>query len=104
MTDTGCITEAVYEAMRDADLLVLEANHEENILLYGRYPYPVKRRILSDVGHLSNETAGRCLVQILDEPDRCKVPRVFLAHLSRENNTPQQAFLAVRIVLEESDY
>ena len=104
VTDTGCVTEEVYDAMKDADLLVLEANHEENILLYGRYPYPVKRRILSDVGHLSNETAGRCLVQLLREPDRCKVPRVFLAHLSRENNTPQQAFLTVRNVLEEADY
>ena len=104
MTDTGCVTEEVYDAMKDADLLVLEANHEENILLYGRYPYPVKRRILSDVGHLSNETAGRCLVQLLREPDRCKVPRVFLALLSRENNTPQQAFLTVRNVLEEADY
>ena len=104
VTDTGCVTEEVYDAMKDADLLVLEANHEENILLYGRYPYPVKRRILSDVGHLSNETAGRCLVRLLREPDRCKVPRVFLAHLSRENNTPQQAFLTVRNVLEEADY
>lgn len=104
VTDTGCVIGEVYEAMKDADLLVLEANHEENILLYGRYPYPVKRRILSDRGHLSNEAAGRCLVRILQELSGSKVPHVFLAHLSKENNTPQQAFLTVRNVLEEAEF
>lgn len=104
VTDTGCVTEEIYAAMKDADLLVLEANHEENILLYGRYPYPVKRRILSDVGHLSNVAAGNCLVRILQDLSGKKVPCVFLAHLSRENNTPQQAFLTVRNVLEEADF
>jgi phosphoribosyl 1,2-cyclic phosphodiesterase len=113
VTDTGIVTEEIYEALKDADLLVLEANHEENILLYGRYPYSVKRRILSDYGHLSNEAAGRCLARLLrerrEEAQQCgaefsRVPRVLLAHLSRENNTPQQAFLTVRNVLEEEDF
>ena len=107
VTDTGIVTEEIYEALKDADLLVLEANHEENILLYGRYPYSVKRRILSDEGHLSNEAAGRCLARMLRErreAGETRVPRVLLAHLSRENNTPQQAFLTVRNVLEEEDF
>ena len=104
VTDTGCVTDEIYEALADADLLVLEANHEENILLYGRYPYQVKRRILSDVGHLSNEAAGKCLCRMLRDLDGTKIPRVFLAHLSRENNTPEQAFLTVRNVLEEEDF
>ena len=82
-------------------------------MLYGRYPYSVKRRILSDYGHLSNEAAGRCLARLLRErreaAQQCgaefsRVPRVLLAHLSRENNTPQQAFLTVRNVLEEEDF
>lgn len=114
VTDTGIVTEEIYEALKDADLLVLEANHEENILLYGRYPYSVKRRILSDQGHLSNEAAGRCLARMLKERrdagrgsdvvGASQVPRVLLAHLSRENNTPEQAFLTVRNVLEEEDF
>ena len=114
VTDTGIVTEEIYEALKDADLLVLEANHEENILLYGHYPYSVKRRILSDQGHLSNEAAGRCLARMLKERrdsgrgsdvvGASQVPRVLLAHLSRENNTPEQAFLTVRNVLEEEDF
>ena len=107
VTDTGIVTEEIYEALKDADLLVLESNHEENILLYGSYPYSVKRRILSDEGHLSNEAAGKCLARMLKERrenGEIRVPRVLLAHLSRENNTPQQAFLTVRNVLEEEDF
>jgi len=107
VTDTGIVTEEIYQALKDADLLVLEANHEENILLYGRYPYSVKHRILSDQGHLSNEAAGKCLVRMLKDRRAAgekQVPRVFLAHLSRENNTPEQAFLTVRNILDEEDF
>lgn len=104
VTDTGVVTEKIFDAICDADILVLEANHEENILLYGRYPYKVKRRILSDKGHLSNEAAGKCLVRMLTTLHGAKVPRVYLAHLSKENNTPQQAYLTVRNVLEEEDF
>ena len=104
VTDTGCVTEEIQQAIRGSDILVLEANHEENILLYGKYPYPIKRRILSDKGHLSNEAAGRCLCRLLRETGGRKVPKIFLAHLSRENNTPQQAYLTVRNLLEEEDF
>lgn len=104
VTDTGCVTEEIQQAIAGSDILVLEANHEENILLYGKYPYHIKRRILSDKGHLSNEAAGRCLCRLLRELDGKKVPKVFLAHLSRENNTPQQAYLTVRNLLEEEDF
>ena len=104
LTDTGCITEDIMEAIKGADILVLESNHEVNILLYGSYPYSVKRRILSDEGHLSNEAAGRCLVQYLRDINGSKVPKVLLAHLSQKNNTPEQALLTVRNILEEADF
>lgn len=104
VTDTGCITEEIFRAISGSDILVIEANHEENILLYGRYPYNVKRRILSDKGHLSNETTGRCLCRFLKDLNGEKVPKVFLAHLSKENNTPQQAFLTVQNILEEEEF
>ena len=104
VTDTGYISEEIFENIKDADILVLEANHERNILLMGPYPYTVKHRILGDKGHLSNEAAGQCLVQILDYLQGSKAPLVLLAHLSQENNTPQQALITIRNILEEAGY
>ena len=102
VTDTGVMTPELTCAVSDSDILVIEANHEENILLYGKYPYSVKRRILSDRGHLSNEAAGYCIRDMIKTMKSPKIPYVILAHLSRENNTPQQAILTVRNILEEA--
>lgn len=107
VTDTGCISEEMFHHILQADLLVLEANHEVNILQMGAYPYPLKRRILGDEGHLSNETAGRCLCEMLktrNEQMHRPVPKVVLAHLSKENNTPGQAYLTIRNLLNEEDF
>lgn len=104
VTDTGYITEEIFQAVSGADVLILEANHEKNLLLYGKYPYPLKRRILSDTGHLSNEDCGGALCRYLEELGGEKIPQVVLAHLSRENNTPMQALLTVRNILEENDF
>ncbi len=104
VTDTGCLTEEIFAEIREADLLVLEANHEVNILKMGDYPYSVKRRILGDEGHLSNETAGKCLSRVLQyrkAREKEGILKVVLAHLSRENNTPGQAYLTIRNVLFE---
>ena len=56
------------------------------------------------MGHLSNEAAGMCIARYLKTFSKPKVPQVFLAHLSRENNTPQQAYLTVKNILEEEDF
>ena len=104
VTDTGCMTEEIYEIISGADALVIEANHEVNLLLYGRYPYPLKRRIMGDEGHLSNEACAEALCRYLREIDGEKVPSVVLAHLSSENNTPAQAYLTVKNILEENDF
>ncbi len=104
VTDTGCVTDEIREAVKGSDLLVVEANHEENILLYGKYPYDLKRRILGDKGHLSNEAAAKCISDFLKTTDKKRIPRVLLAHISQENNTPQQAMLTVRNLLEEDGY
>lgn len=104
VTDTGYVTEEIFEHIKCADMLVLEANHEVNILRMGSYPYPLQQRILGDEGHLSNETAGYTLCHMLDEMDGNKTPKVVLAHLSSENNTPDQAYLTVRNILFEDDY
>lgn len=97
-TDTGCITEEILSELSDADLIILEANHDEEVLKMGRYPWFLKQRILSDRGHLSNEAAGRALAEVISRDPRPR--RVLLAHLSRENNFPEMAWQTVINVLE----
>src|SRR5699024_7074781 len=100
-TDVGHITEEIFDEITDADLLLLEANHEEEILLMGSYPYQLKRRILSKNGHLSNVSAGECLCSRVEA--KPKKRRILLGHLSRENNDPSVALLAVKNTLMEKD-
>jgi phosphoribosyl 1,2-cyclic phosphodiesterase len=102
ITDTGCIQEEMVKEVQDADLLVLEANHDVDMLKFSRYPWFLKQRILGDRGHLSNETAARMLLKIIAgcTKERC----ILLAHLSRENNFPEMAYQTVKNILEEENY
>lgn len=102
VTDTGYVREETMEEIMDADLLVLEANHDVDMLRIGKYPWFLKQRVLSDEGHLSNETAGNTLVKILSEKEKERC--VLLAHLSRENNFPELAYQTVKNILEEANY
>lgn len=103
VTDTGYITEEIFNEMKQADILALEANHDENLLKVGRYPWNIKQRILGNQGHLSNVAAGNCLCRLLGEC--CVKPRkVLLAHLSRENNFPEMAYQTIKNILEESEF
>ena len=101
VTDVGCITDEIFEEITNADLLLLEANHEKEILLMGRYPYNLKRRILGDHGHLSNVSAGTCLCRLVGKKKKRR--RVLLGHLSRENNDPSVAMLTITNTLQEQD-
>ncbi|MGH2487513.1 MAG: MBL fold metallo-hydrolase, partial [Ktedonobacterales bacterium] len=96
-TDTGEVTGPMLEAMRLASLLVIESNHDIERLRLGPYPAHLKRRILSVTGHLSNEQTSQALCGTLDESPRW----VWLAHLSRTNNTPDIARAHVRQRLRE---
>ena len=98
-TDSGCISDEIFEEIAEADLLLLEANHEKEMLLFGRYPYPLKQRILGDEGHLSNLHCGECLCRIVNENPKRRM--VLLGHLSHENNTPEVAMQAIINTLEE---
>ncbi|MCL2300526.1 MAG: MBL fold metallo-hydrolase, partial [Firmicutes bacterium] len=91
-TDTGCLTESVREALRGCDTVMLESNHEVTMLQNGPYPYHLKRRILSDMGHLSNTDCADYLPALL----RTGAARFYLAHLSRENNTPALAYACAK--------
>lgn len=95
MTDTGYVTEALAETAKAADLLFIESNHDVGMLKSGPYPYQLKKRILSDKGHLSNDACGALLKKLYLQGVR----RAILAHLSHENNTESIAYGTVREAL-----
>ena len=92
-TDLGIYNDYTVECLKGMDALLLEANHDVNMLQVGPYPYYLKQRILGDRGHLSNERAGQLLCSLLHD----KLQSVMLGHLSKENNLPELAYEAVRV-------
>ncbi len=98
-TDMGHFNQYIIEHLQGLDAILLEANHDVNMLETGPYPYYLKRRILSDHGHLSNENAGRLLNHILH--DRLK--HIFLGHLSKENNFEELAYETVKLEIDQGD-
>ena len=99
-TDLGCLSEEVKEALRGCDAVVLESNHDVRMLETGPYPYYLKRRILSDHGHLSNDNAGRLLNYILHD----NIKHIFLGHLSKENNFEELACETVKLEIDQGDH
>ncbi len=95
-TDTGCVTGEMRQAMVGADTVLLEANHDEEMLRWGPYPFYLKKRILSARGHLSNADCAAFARTLAESGTR----QIVLAHLSRENNTPQKALEEARRALE----
>ena len=91
ITDLGEYNDYIVESLRGMDALVLEANHDVRMLEAGKYPYYLKRRILGDRGHLSNETAGRLLCRLLHD----QMKDILLGHLSKENNYEALAYETV---------
>lgn len=92
VTDTGWINNEMISKIKDSDLYLLESNHDLFMLREGLYPWHLKRRIMSEEGHLSNDDAGRILGDVLNENGEV----VLLAHLSKDNNVPELAFDTVR--------
>lgn len=97
ITDTGCVTNVAEEALLKSDIAVIEANHDENMLLMGKYPPLLKRRIKSDMGHLSNEAAGYLASRLIKSGTK----KIILGHLSEENNYPSLALLTVKNIIAE---
>ena len=87
ITDLGVIPESTMEVLSGTDCIVIESNHDEEMLRYGAYPAYLKRRILSEHGHLSNGACAEAIARFAEEGTRS----FFLAHLSRENNRPKLA-------------
>ena len=97
-TDLGTMSGDLFETIRGSGTVLLECNHDVQRLWNGSYPYPLKQRILSDWGHLSNAFSAKVAVRLCQTGTR----RLLLAHLSAENNTPQLALSAVRGALEQA--
>ncbi len=95
-TDLGYISDNIIEEISGSNLLILESNHDEEMLKAGSYPYSLKRRVLSNIGHLSNEAAGNAIVELVSK----NVKSILLAHLSKENNFPELAIATVKNILE----
>ena len=99
VTDLGNYNDYTVESLKGMDALLLEANHDINMLQVGPYPYYLKQRILGDKGHLSNERAGQLLTRLIHDD----LQAVLLGHLSKENNMPELAYEAVRVEMTMAD-
>ncbi|MBR5577483.1 MAG: MBL fold metallo-hydrolase, partial [Lachnospiraceae bacterium] len=99
-TDLGTYNDYTIECLKGMNALLLEANHDVNMVQYGPYPYPLKQRILGDRGDLSNELSGRLLGLLAHE----NLQGVILGHLSKENNLPELAYETVRVELTMGQY
>lgn len=98
-TDLGIVTDGVREALRGCDMVLLESNYDEQMLRNGPYAYPLKQRIISNVGHLSNSDCASLLGELIAGGTRHFV----LGHLSRENNQPQLALFSAQTGLRGYD-
>ncbi|MDF2522921.1 MAG: metal-dependent hydrolase, beta-lactamase superfamily [Clostridiales bacterium] len=96
-TDIGHITNSLLKDLEASDLLFLEANHDVEMLKVGPYPWSLKKRIMGEDGHLSNEMAGKVIAYFAEQGMR----RFILAHLSKENNFPELAYQTVCNALTE---
>jgi phosphoribosyl 1,2-cyclic phosphodiesterase len=96
ITDTGYVSDRMKGIISNADVYVFESNHDVQMLRMGRYPWNIKRRILSDVGHVSNEDAALAMGDVIGDRTR----RIYLAHLSQDNNMKDLARMSVEQTLE----
>lgn len=97
VTDLGYVSERIKKTIENADAYIFEANHDIEMLRMGRYPWSVKQRILGDSGHVSNEDSGLALCDVIGN----KTKRIYLAHLSQDNNMKDLARMSVNQILQQ---
>lgn len=98
-TDLGSVTPGVRQKLKNADTLLVEANHDLDMLDAGPYPWPVKQRVKGEWGHLSNESCAELLASVVHS----QLKRVVLMHLSQTNNHPDIAELTARQALGDCE-
>lgn len=99
ITDTGYVSDRMKGHIKGADAYLFESNHDIEMLRMGRYPWNVKRRILGDEGHVSNEDAGIAISEVITD----KTKRIYLGHLSKDNNMKDLARMSVSQTLAAQD-
>ncbi|MDB5083684.1 MAG: metallohydrolase [Bacilli bacterium] len=97
-TDLGYVSQRIMDTIQDSDAYILETNHDPEMVRVGRYPWHLKRRVLGDKGHLSNETAADALLEVMTKYTK----HVYMAHQSKENNFPELAELTLNGKLKNS--
>lgn len=99
-TDIGFMPESLFEQIRGSKQIILESNHDVEMLRYGSYPYYLKQRILSSHGHMSNELTAQVALRLAHSGTE----NIMLAHLSKENNTPEIAEITTRNALKANGF
>ncbi|MFW7432881.1 MBL fold metallo-hydrolase [Vagococcus carniphilus] len=100
LTDTGYCSDRVRGIIKNADGYLMESNHDLGMLRMGKYPWSTKQRILSDKGHLSNEDGALVATDVIGD----KTKRIYLGHLSKENNLKEIAHMTMTDTLMKHDY
>ncbi|MCT2537862.1 MBL fold metallo-hydrolase [Aquibacillus koreensis] len=100
VTDLGYVSERIKKTVENADALIFESNHDVSMLRMGRYPWNVKRRILGDSGHVSNDDCAIALTDIIGNNTK----RIYLAHLSKDNNMKELARMSVENHLNDNGF
>lgn len=99
ITDTGYVSDKMKGMIHGSDCFVFESNHDVDMLRMGRYPWNTKQRILSDYGHVSNEDAAHAMCDVITGSTK----RIYLSHLSQDNNMKELARMSVSQVLNAHD-
>lgn len=100
-TDLGTVTKHIFDLLSPCSIALLEANHDERMLMSGPYPQHLKNRILSDLGHLSNRICGALCAKLVKEG---RLRQIILGHLSNDNNTPRKAYESVSGSIEAAGF
>ncbi len=100
-TDLGTVSKHIFELLLPCTIAMIEANHDEKMLMAGPYPQHLKERILSDHGHLSNRLCGALCAKLVREGN---LRQIMLGHLSTDNNTPRRAYEAVKCSIESAGF
>lgn len=95
-TDIGHMNDYIFERLKNSIAVLLESNHDADMLRFGRYPAVLKKRISGEFGHLSNAEAAQTVLKLVKNGTR----HIMLGHLSNENNTPTKAYTEAAACLE----
>lgn len=99
-TDMGCYDDDLRQFLMNSDAMLIESNHDVHMLEVGPYPYDLKRRILGDRGHLSNDSSGRLIKELLND----HIISISLGHLSKENNFEELAYETVKSEIQDNPF